>query len=74
MLNLFSTNQSQSELKFLFKFVAVVFKSGPVKTRQQSSDYKRRSQSTEFDISFTYKRQIRGPKMKPWGTPQDRVF
>ena len=30
MLNSFSTTQSQRELKFLFKFASIVFKSGPV--------------------------------------------
>ena len=71
MLNLFSTNQ-QRELKFLFKFASIVFTSGPVKTRQESSAYKSKSQSTELDISFTYKRKIRGPRIDPCGTPQGR--
>ena len=72
MLNLFSTNQSQRELKFLFKLASIVFTSGPVKTKQESSAYKNKSQSTELDISFTYKRKIRGPRIDPCGTPQDR--
>ena len=65
MLNLFSTNQSQRELKFLFKFASIVFKSGPVNTRQESSAYGRRSQSTELD-------KLRGPIIDPCDTPQER--
>ena len=59
-------------MKFLFKFVYIVFTSGPVKTRHESSAYKNRSHSTELDISFTYNRKISRPRIDPCGTPQER--
>ena len=72
MLNLFSTNQSQRELKYILKFASIVFKSGPVNTRQESSAHRRRSQLTELDMSFKYKITFRGPRMDSCGTPQVR--
>ena len=70
--NLFSTNQSQRELKFLFKLCSIFFRSGSIKTRHESSAYKSKSQSTAFAMSFTYKRKINGPRIEPWGTPHER--
>ena len=40
MLNLFSTNQSQRELKFLFKFDYIVFTSEPVNTNKNHQHIK----------------------------------
>ena len=60
------------KIEILFKFASIHFKSGPVNTRQESSAYRRRSHSTELDMSFTYKRKFRGPRIDPCGTPQVR--
>ena len=40
---------------------------------EESSAYKRRSQSTARGISLTYKRKISGPREEPCGTPHDNL-
>ena len=45
--NLLSANQSQMELKFLFRFSSIHFKYLSVKIRQESSAYRSKFQSTD---------------------------
>ena len=44
-----------------------------VKIRHESSAYRSRSQFTDWDMSFTYKRNISGPSIEPCGTPHKRL-
>ena len=53
ILSLFSTNQLQRELKFLFKLFSIRSKSVSLKIRQESSAYRSKSQSTAHAMSFT---------------------
>ena len=72
ILNLLSTNQSQSILKFLFSADSISVISLCWNIKQVSSAYSNSSQSTAYGISFIYKRKRNGPKMDSGGTSHRR--
>ena len=72
MLILLSTNHSKMFVKspfiYLF-FFSISTTSFHWKTRQESSAYRNRFDLTALDMSFTYMRNSKGPRMDPCGTP-----
>ena len=68
IVNLLSTNQPQSILKFLFIADSILIISLCSNIKQVSSAYSYSSQSTACGISFIYKWNRSGPKMDPSGT------
>ena len=73
ILNLLSTNQSQSILKFLFSTVSISVISLCWNIKQVSSAYSNSSQSTACGISCIYNKKWSGPKMDLWGAPKRRI-
>ena len=67
--HLLSTNQSQIIEKFLFRFCSILRTSLRWWTKQESSACRNKSQFTTCFISVTYKRNSKGPKIDPCGTP-----
>ena len=58
-------------MEFLFNCFSISLTLLSPNTRQESSAYRSKSQSTAYGMSFTYKRKMSGPIKEPCGTPHD---
>ena len=71
ILNLLSTNHSHKLAKTLFNWCSIVWTSICWNIRRESSAYKNKSEWTARGISLIYSQNRSGPKIDPWGTPQE---
>ena len=75
MINLFTTSQSNTFSNSVSRTWVSLWRCGPLKVNVVSSaNWLKSNSDDELHMSLMYKRNSKGPRVEPWGTPMLTVL